>query len=182
MSLGQAMVRAEADEITEPGENGVQFQNGMFPQEKAAASSWRERISPSSRFFFPEKVITLSPLTVKMPPRRKGTSPGGQHGFLQHNQEEGSLASCAIRKLIYLLLIYQHLNLLCSWVLCSTFVFRANRENSAMPSSNPCSPISLENGETSTMHQTKKLIWFAKSCFYFFNQIGTNWKLWHVLF
>lgn len=103
MSLGQATVHAKADEITEPREKGVQFQNDTFPQEKAAASRWRERISLSSGFFSPEKVITLSPLTVKMPPRRKGTSPGGRHGFLQRNQEEGSLARCAIRKLVDLL-------------------------------------------------------------------------------
>ena len=79
-------------------------------------------LSLSSRLF-PERVITLSPLTAKMPPKRKGTSPGGHRGFLQHNQEEG-LASSTIRKAICLLPIYQCLNSFCSQVLCSTFVFR----------------------------------------------------------
>jgi len=44
MSLGQSFVRAKADEIAEPGEEGMQFQNDTFSQ-KAAASRWRERIS-----------------------------------------------------------------------------------------------------------------------------------------
>ena len=45
MSLGQSFVHAKADEIMEPGEEGMQFQNDTFSQEKVAASRWRERIS-----------------------------------------------------------------------------------------------------------------------------------------
>lgn len=40
-------------------------------------------------FFTPEGVITLSPMTAKMAPRRKGTSWRKHRGFLQYNQEEG---------------------------------------------------------------------------------------------
>lgn len=45
MSLGQSFVHAKADEMIEPGEEGLRFQNDRFSQEKAAASRWRERIS-----------------------------------------------------------------------------------------------------------------------------------------
>lgn len=55
MSPGQSFVHAKADEVTEPGEEGLQFQNDTFSQEKVTASRCRERISLRAHGFFPRE-------------------------------------------------------------------------------------------------------------------------------
>lgn len=83
----------------------VQFQNDIFPGEGCCFSLEEEHSSSWARAF-PERVISVSSLTAKVPLRRAGTSPGGRSHFLPYNQE-GGLANSTISKWIYLLLIHR---------------------------------------------------------------------------
>lgn len=87
----------------------VQFQNDILPGEDCCFSLEEEHFSSRARAF-PERVISVSSLTAKVPLRRAGTSPGEHRHFLPYNQE-GGLANSTISKLIYLLLIHQCLKL-----------------------------------------------------------------------
>lgn len=102
-------MHAKADEITKPGKERGAISNDILPGEDCCFSLEEEHFSSRARAF-PERVISVSSLTAKVPLRRAGTSPGEHRHFLPYNQEGGS-ANSTISKLIYLLLIHQCLKL-----------------------------------------------------------------------
>lgn len=145
MSWGQSFVHAKADEMTEPGKEGMDFQEWhIFPGERCCFLWEGPQLSLNSLFLPQRGLLHCHQWQLKWLLGEKAHHGENTVVFSNIIKRRGSLATSVIRKLISIFLIYQCLNLLSSQVLHSKFVFGGP----AVSSSNPCSAFSSENGET----------------------------------